>query len=473
MLPSQRRCALALAASAAAAAVYAVLRKRRRSSRRDDGGGLSSRGQRLTAPALPYLGGVLAAFADPYDEATGEGVILLAVAENKLTWRTLKKRVAEGLATLPDWVANYGPMEGQAALREPLAAFLEARVVSAPVDPDHLSCATGVGAALSNLFYAICEAGDVVLIPAPYYSAFDSDLRAVADLRREPVALRRDRGYMLTAVELEAAFVRAGGRARALLLTNPHNPLGRCLTRGELAIAVAFCERHRMHLVSDEIYALSHHAGQPSNFVSMGEFKKGELGERTHVLWGLSKDFGMSGLRFGVTWTQNTKILAALATAAVFTCVPGPCQALVADMLGDDAFCDAYLEENSAALAAGCAAVTAALDKLDLPYLLPNYGIYIWCDFSSLLPAFAGGRTDAAALFAAEARLNDLFVTDLKLVLTPGDAQHAPEPGWFRICFAFVEAPVLAVALGKLAAYVEASRATTSLDPARLRTRLV
>ena len=76
-------------------------------------------------------------------------------------------------------------------------------------------------------------------------------------------------------------------------------------------------------------------------------------------------------------------------------------------------------------------------------------------------------------IFAAEARLYDLFVADLKVVLTPGDAQHAPEPGWFRICFAFVEAPVLAVALGRLAAYVEASRATTTLDPARLCTRLV
>ena len=62
------------------------------------------------------------------EHVVDERVAELAVAENKLTWRTLKKRVAEGLATLPDWVANYGPMEGQAALREPLAAFLEARV---------------------------------------------------------------------------------------------------------------------------------------------------------------------------------------------------------------------------------------------------------------------------------------------------------------------------------------------------------
>lgn len=45
-----------------------------------------------------------------------------------------------------------------------------------------------------------------------------------------------------------------------------------------------------------------------------------------HVLWGLSKDFGMSGLRVGVAWTENADLLAALSSAAIFTSVPGPVQ---------------------------------------------------------------------------------------------------------------------------------------------------
>ena len=423
--------------------------------------GISSRGLRLNQPPLPYIGGLIAGFERPYDRATGEGVVLLAVAENKLAWRTLKPKVEACLTDLPDWVANYGPMEGQDALRAPLAAFLSARVVKTRVDAAHLSCATGVGAALNNLFFAICEAGDAVLIPAPYYSAFDSDLRAVCDLRRVPVRLDREKGYALTRAALDAAYRAAGGRAKALLLTNPHNPTGRPLSRRELELAVDWCDRRRLHLVSDEIYALSA-VGDADGFLSLGELTGGDLGPRRHVLWGLSKDFGMSGLRFGVTWTKNEKLLSALATAAVFTCVPGPCQAMVAALLSDGAFVDAYLAENSRALAASRDACAAVLDRLRLPYLRPRYGMFLWCDFSSLLPLIIGDGKRRAysrdALFEAEASLYDALLNELRVVLTPGASQHAPEPGFFRICFAFVERDVLLVALAKFEAWVGRKR---------------
>ncbi|KAH8051547.1 1-aminocyclopropane-1-carboxylate synthase [Aureococcus anophagefferens] len=335
--------------------------------------GISSRGLRLNQPPLPYIGGLIAGFEHPYDRATGEGVVLLAVAENKLAWRTLKPKVEACLRNLPDWVANYGPMEGQDALRAPLAAFLSARVV--------------------------------------------------------PVRLDREKGYALTRAALDAAYHAAGGKAKALLLTNPHNPTGRALSRKELELAVDWCDRRRLHLVSDEIYALSA-VGDADGFLSLGELTGGDLGPRRHVLWGLSKDFGMSGLRFGVTWTKNEKLLSALATAAVFTCVPGPCQAMVAALLSDEAFVDAYLAENARALAASRDACAAVLDRLRLPYLRPRYGMFLWCDFSSLLPLIIGdGKRRAysrAALFEAEAALYDALLNELRVVLTPGASQHAP-----------------------------------------------
>ena len=62
-----------------------------------DGAGMSSdissRGDRMNMPALPYLGGVIEGFTEPFDPATGKGVVLMAVAENKLCWDVLKPRV--------------------------------------------------------------------------------------------------------------------------------------------------------------------------------------------------------------------------------------------------------------------------------------------------------------------------------------------------------------------------------------------
>jgi hypothetical protein len=57
------------------------------------------------------------------------------------------------------------------------------------VDPQHLSVLSGVGAVLDLLFQCISEPGDGVLIPAPYYPAFDNDLRVSVDnsrTRRKP-----------------------------------------------------------------------------------------------------------------------------------------------------------------------------------------------------------------------------------------------------------------------------------------------
>jgi len=396
------------------------------------------------------MGGVLEGFAEPYDAATGKGVILLAVAENKLCWPRLKPRVEAALKQIPDWTANYGPMDGGAQLKGALARFLDRRIIRddrSRVVSDHVSCAAGAAACLNNLFLSICEAGDSVLIPAPYYAAFDADLGAICALKRIPVRLRTG-DFALTRSALDKAYAASGNAAKALLLTNPHNPTGRCLTEDELRLAVGWCDAKKMHLVSDEVYALSMLKGDA--FVSLGRITKGALGDRRHVVWGLSKDFGMSGLRFGCVWTQNDRLRQALGTAAMFGCVPGISQAMVTELLSDDAFCDDYLRANQVALRLSCAACTAMMDALSLPYYVPDAGMFLWCDLSSLLDEKS---------WAAEARLYDQLRTDLRVVLTPGEAQHAAAPGWFRICYAFVGRDVLDAALSKFQTWVECRRA--------------
>eukprot|EP00927_Polykrikos_kofoidii_P049997 TRINITY_DN43963_c0_g1_i1.p1 TRINITY_DN43963_c0_g1~~TRINITY_DN43963_c0_g1_i1.p1 ORF type:complete len:491 (+),score=70.00 TRINITY_DN43963_c0_g1_i1:92-1564(+) len=471
--------AAAAAGAACAVASFSAIgqlqRQRQKKERKEQDEDISSRGQRLTLPSLPYLEGVIEGFSNPYNPSTGEGVILLAVAENKLSWDMLQPRVEKGFQGMESWVANYGPMTGQDMLLEPLAKFMEAHITHVPVQPKELVCGTGVAAILSNLFFSICEAGDAVLIPAPYYSAFDSDLRSFCDLQRVPVNLCAAEGYALSESALEAALAKAtveartaGGEPRVLLLTNPHNPLGRGMSRAELQLAVDFCEAHGLHLVCDEIYALSNFGaflpqgmqaeGADDPFLSVGELCHGQLGNRRHVIWGLSKDFCMSGLRFGVLWSQNEKLLKAMDSAAVFTSVPVPVQVMVAAMLSDHAFVQRFLEENSRRLAGSCALLMEGLDRMSLPYFRPNYGIFLWVDLRPLLPLVA---TDAElscngrASFGVEETLYNRLLKETRLVFTPGASQHTTEPGWFRICFAAVPPTTLAIALKKFDAWVE------------------
>lgn len=90
--------------------------------------------------------------------------------------------------------------------------------------------------------------------------------------------------HALEPAALDAAFDRAvaltGRPPRALLLTNPHNPLGRSMPRAELDAVARWCARREVHLVSDEIYALSLFGGPaeagagagagPGGFTSLG-----------------------------------------------------------------------------------------------------------------------------------------------------------------------------------------------------------
>jgi aspartate/methionine/tyrosine aminotransferase len=91
---------------------------------------------------------------------------------------------------------------------------------------------------------------------------------------------------------------------RALVLTNPHNPLGQMYPKEVLQACVKFCQKHNIHYISDEVYALSILANPSEEhatpFVSALSLDLGALGcdaGRIHTIWSTSKDFGSSGIR--------------------------------------------------------------------------------------------------------------------------------------------------------------------------------
>lgn len=103
---------------------------------------------------------------------------------------------------------------------------------------------------------------------------------------------------------LSAALEASKRPVRALVLTNPHNPFGQCYPKEVLEECVKFCQRHGIHYISDEVYALSvfHNADSASgpSFVSALSLDLQAIGcapEYVHTIWSVSKDFGASGIR--------------------------------------------------------------------------------------------------------------------------------------------------------------------------------
>jgi aspartate/methionine/tyrosine aminotransferase len=128
---------------------------------------------------------------------------------------------------------------------------------------------------------------------------------------------------------------------------------------------------------------------------------------------------------------------------------------------------DHHTPQTPRRLASRCFSVTVRLEALGLPVLPATAGMYVWIDFRSLLPLIQqqhGSASDASdSGWAAEAMLYEaLLAKPFRVCLTPGQSQHAKEPGFFRMCYAYVPDSGFEDALAKIEAFVTSLRNTRS-----------
>ncbi len=369
--------------------------------------------------------------ADPYDPATNPGgYVNLGTAENRLVWDLLSPLLA---GTRPRTAADvrYGHLHGTDELRGAVAALL-GRTWRTRVDADDLVVVSGATAALDIVASVLCDPGEAIAIPAPYYSGLDVDLAGRSGARLVPVPMTGAGGPLDPAVldrELDR-LRRAGVAVRAVAVTSPSNPQGHVHTAATLRELLRVARAHDVDVIADEIYA--HSVFGPEPFVSVrdpavhGGVPGADPG-RVHVVWGFAKDFGLPGLKVGVLHTTEPEVRAAARALAYFAPTSTDTQALLADLLADTEWVRRFLAESTARLAASRRAAGDLLTGLGLGYIPPAAGFSLWMDLRGRLtqPTFAAERLLWQRLFDA-GRVNIL----------PGAVFSAPEPGWFRLCHA-------------------------------------
>ncbi|MEM9378912.1 MAG: aminotransferase class I/II-fold pyridoxal phosphate-dependent enzyme [Planctomycetota bacterium] len=383
--------------------------------------GLSRRGAALadSSPLAPYI---VEHFARSAPGAS-EGYVPLCIAENGLVADLVLPWLSAAV-DVPERILGYDAMVGAHAFRERLAAFMERAFLGRRFAPEQVAALAGAGTVLEDVFYALADPGDAVLVPTPSYAGFWTDLETRDDLTVVPVHCASDDGFRLTTERLDAALANAGRDVKALLYTNPDNPLGRVATRDEIERVVAWAESKRIHVVFDEIYALSVFGDTP--FTSVASVLPG-LGEHVHVVWAFSKDFGASGLRCGVLVSENEALLRAVDGLSYWGAVSGHTQWLLGRMVEDAAWVDRFRTELGARLGAAYARVTAALEAAGIPYVPAGAGIFVLCDLRRFLEA---------PTWEAEDDLWRRILDRAEVNLTPGSACRIGEPGFMRLCYA-------------------------------------
>lgn len=146
---------------------------------------MTSRTARLLAADEPVIAAAhFEVEADRYCPDNPDGYVNLGTADNRLVWDLLAPRLTVPVHE-PD--VHYGLLYGTRELRAAIASLLSP--VWHGVDPEDMVVVSGATAALDILASTLCDPGEAIAVPAPYYAAFDTDLTARSGARLLPIPM--------------------------------------------------------------------------------------------------------------------------------------------------------------------------------------------------------------------------------------------------------------------------------------------
>lgn len=223
-------------------------------------------------------------------EMVRQGIDVISFGVGEPDFDTPENIKTAGIKAIETGFTKYTPVLGIPELREAVAAKLKAEN-GLEYRPEQILVSSGAKESLFHAVMALCETGDEVLIPAPYWVTYPEQVKlaggrpviiettAATDFKVNPELLRRH----LTE------------RTRLLILNSPSNPTGSVYTKDELAALAEFCVQQQIAVISDEIYEKLIYEGEFASIASFGP----EIKALTVVINGVSKSHAMTGWRIG------------------------------------------------------------------------------------------------------------------------------------------------------------------------------
>ena len=223
-------------------------------------------------------------------KAAGRDIISLSVGEPDFDTPDNIKQAA--ITAIQRGETKYTPVLGIQPLREAIAAKFR-RENGLDYKASQTIVGTGGKHILFNAFLATLNAGDKVIIPAPYWVSYP-DMVAIAGGTPVPVATTMERGFKLQAADLDRAIT---PKTKWLILNSPSNTSGAAYTHDELKALTDVLLRHpHVWVLTDDIY--EHLIYGDFKFVTVAQVEP-NLMDRTLTMNGVSKSYAMTGWRIG------------------------------------------------------------------------------------------------------------------------------------------------------------------------------
>jgi aspartate aminotransferase len=220
-----------------------------------------------------------------------EGIDVCGFGAGEPDFDTPEHIKAAAIAALQAGFTKYTPSSGIPELRQAVAdKFLLDNGID--YKPSQIIISDGAKHSCYNAILATCQAGDEVIIPAPYWLSYPEMVRLAG---ADPVFVhtREENGWKLTADEFENAMT---PRTKMIILNSPGNPTGSVYTKEELDAIGKVAAEEEILILSDEIYEkLVYDDSKHFSIAALGQ----EYYSLAITVNGFSKSYAMTGWRLG------------------------------------------------------------------------------------------------------------------------------------------------------------------------------
>lgn len=349
-------------------------------------------------------------------KAAGKNIISLSVGEPDFDTPEFIKEAA--IKAIKDGFTKYTAVDGIKGLKQAIVDKL-ARENNLNYALNQILVSCGAKHSIFNLFSAVLNSGDEIIIPAPYWVSYP-DIAKLADAKPVIIKAEYEQNFKITPSQLEAAIT---PKTRMIMLNSPSNPTGAAYSAAELkGLADVLLKHPEILVVTDDIYEHTLWSKEPfSNIVMVCP----ELYERCVVINGVSKAYSMTGWRIGYAAgpakiiSAMTKIQSQSTSNATSIAQVAAQAALNGDQTCIKTMTNAYKERHDFVL--------GELKKMKGVRCAPCDGTFY------IFPCFKDVIAKAPSI-SNDIELAEYFLNEAEVALIPGSAFGAE--GYLRISYA-------------------------------------
>ena len=236
-------------------------------------------------------------------ELRAEGKNVLSFSAGEPDFDTPQIIKDEAIRAINSGFTKYTAVDGIPELKEAIISKLE-RDNNLIYKPHHIIVSNGAKHSLFNLFQALIDDGDEVVIPSPYWVTYP-ELVKYSGGKVVEIETTDKTNFKITPEQLKDAIT---PKTKMVILTTPSNPTGALYSKEELIELAEILKGTDIYVASDEMYEKLVYDKEFTSVASISE----DMYQRTITINGLSKSVSMTGWRFGYLATPNEELIKAM-----------------------------------------------------------------------------------------------------------------------------------------------------------------